>query len=92
MVPANPSTPLKKKNDLLLKAENIQVEKDQTEWDDLKSYSNRQKRLTPLGGFVGKITFTGDLELFREILAWGELLHVGKSVVKGNGWYRIEAA
>ena len=60
-------------------------------WVDTQSYSVRQHRRTPTGGFVGTATFTGSLvpEL-RELLAWGELLHVGKDVVKGNGWYQIE--
>ena len=34
-------------------------------------------------------TFVGDLAPFRELLAWGELIHVGKSAVKGNGYYKI---
>ena len=45
----------------------------------------------PIGGLQGKVTFVGDLEPFRELLTWGELVHVGKSAVKGNGWYKIVA-
>jgi hypothetical protein len=44
----------------------------------------------PIGGIVGKATFVGNLGPFRELLVWGELIHVGKSCVKGNGWYVIE--
>jgi len=35
--------------------------------------------------------FAGDLTPFREILLWGELIHVGKSCVKGNGWYKVDS-
>jgi len=75
---------------LLARAEEVICCEDATYWDDLKSYSRRLGRKTPLGGFVGRVTFTGELTPFRELLAWGELIHVGKSCVKGNGWYQIE--
>jgi hypothetical protein len=42
-----------------------------------------------MSGITGQITFTGDLSPFRDLLAWGELIHVGRSAVKGNGWYKI---
>jgi CRISPR-associated endoribonuclease Cas6 len=63
---------------------------DQTRWVDVASYSARQHRATPIGGFVGSATFEGDLKELRELLVWGELLHVGKNAVKGDGLYRIE--
>ena len=63
---------------------------DSTHWEDVQSYSRRQNRTTPIGGIQGKATFKGDLAPFRELLVWGELIHVGKNAVKGNGWYRIE--
>jgi CRISPR-associated endoribonuclease Cas6 len=62
-----------------------------TRWQELKSYSTRQKRTTPIGGLVGSATFEGDLAPFLYLLVMGELLHVGKSVVKGDGWYKITA-
>ena len=63
---------------------------DQTRWEEVKSYSHRQHRSMYISGVEGRVTFTGNLEPFRELLVWGEVIHVGKSVVKGNGWYRIE--
>ncbi|SRR6266487_1041896 len=62
---------------------------DNTHWEEVHSYSQRQRRLTPISGFVGKATFMGNLAPFRELLIWGELVHVGKNVVKGNGWYKV---
>jgi len=72
-------------------AQGIKCCEDTTRWEDLPSYSHRLKRSTPVGGLLGSATFTGDLTPFRELLVWGELVHVGKSCVKGNGWYHIDA-
>ncbi len=77
--------------ELLQLAETIDCVDDATRWEEVQSYSHRQKRLMPISGFQGRATFVGDMEPFRELLAWGELVHIGKSVVKGNGWYKIEA-
>jgi CRISPR-associated endoribonuclease Cas6 len=73
-----------------LLASDVVCAEDNTHWEDLHSYSQRLKRATPIGGIQGKATFTGNLTPFRELLAWGELIHVGKNTVKGNGWFRIE--
>ncbi|MDQ2888601.1 MAG: CRISPR system precrRNA processing endoribonuclease RAMP protein Cas6 [Chloroflexota bacterium] len=70
-------------------ADDIRCKVDQTRWQELKSYSARQKRSTPIGGLIGSATFEGDLAPFLDLLVIGELLHVGKSVVKGDGWYEI---
>jgi hypothetical protein len=63
---------------------------DETHWEDVGSYSSRQRKTTPIGGFIGRASYEGDITPIRELLVWGELLHVGKNVVKGNGIYRIE--
>ncbi len=76
--------------ELLQLAETVQCVDDATSWEEVQSYSHRQKRLMPISGFQGRTTFAGDLKPFLELLAWGELIHIGKSVVKGNGWYKIE--
>jgi hypothetical protein len=70
-------------------ADRVQCSVDHTRWQELKSYSNRQKRSTPTSGLIGTATFEGNLEPFLALLVIGELIHVGKNVVKGNGWYHI---
>ena len=75
--------------EVMAQAEAVQVVEDHTRWVDLRSYSTRLGRATPRGGFVGRVTFAGDLEPFLPWLVWGEVVHVGKDAVKGNGWYRI---
>ena len=73
-------------------ARQVRLVEDATRWVELESYSTRQSRSTPIGGFVGRATYEGDLEPFLPWLVWGQVLHVGKDAVKGNGWYRVEAA
>ncbi|MBV9258217.1 MAG: CRISPR system precrRNA processing endoribonuclease RAMP protein Cas6 [Ktedonobacteraceae bacterium] len=77
------------KSEWLNRADAIRCSNDQTRWVELKSYSNRQRRSTPIGGLIGSATFEGDLTPFLDLLVMGELIHVGKNVVKGDGWYKI---
>jgi CRISPR/Cas system endoribonuclease Cas6 (RAMP superfamily) len=42
-----------------------------------------------LSGFVGEVSFEGDLAPFVPYLKLGEYVHVGKNAVFGNGWYEI---
>ncbi len=59
-------------------------------WVDTQSYSTRQHKRVPIGGFVGTASYAGTLSpALRELLVWGELVHVGKNAVKGDGWYQI---
>lgn len=59
-------------------------------WIDTKSHSSRQQRSLPIGGFLGKAMVRGSLSYqLRQLLVWGELLHVGKNTMKGAGWYQI---
>lgn len=76
-----------KKNAWLHLADGIRCIQDATQWQEVQSYSNRQKRATPIGGIIGSATFEGDLSPFLDLLVLGELIHVGKNVVKGDGWY-----
>ncbi|GAB4440179.1 MAG: CRISPR system precrRNA processing endoribonuclease RAMP protein Cas6 [Anaerolineae bacterium] len=60
-------------------------------WDKRERYSRRQARRMELGGVVGTVVYSGDLAPYRPLLALGELTHVGKAVVFGNGQIRVEA-
>lgn len=81
---------MQQRQQLVERADQIRCIEDATYWEEVGSYSRRQQRITPISGLRGHATFAGDLTPFREILTWGEVMHVGKSCVKGNGWYRIE--
>ena len=77
------------KYNLVGQAEAIETVVDETRWVELDSYSTRRRGRTPIGGFVGRATFRGDLASFLPWLIWGQFTHVGKNAVKGDGWYRI---
>ena len=78
---------------LVAEATRLRLLRDDTRWVDLSSYSARQARSTPIGGFIGRCSWEGEVSpQLRELLVWGELLHVGKNAVKGAGHYRIACA
>jgi len=75
---------------LVRSAEAVRTVRDDTRWVELRSYSTRQRRATPIGGLVGRVTFCADnWTPFLPWLVWGQFTHVGKDAVKGNGWYRL---
>jgi hypothetical protein len=78
--------------DWLTRAEMVRCIEDTTHWEEVRSYSRRTHQSSPVGGLMGSVTFSGDLTPFREFLVWGEVAHVGKNSVKGNGWYKIGEA
>jgi hypothetical protein len=71
------------------RAEAIAVE-ESTRWADVFRYSGRHGRGIPIGGLVGEVRLRGDLTPFLPLLLWGELAHVGKDAVLGNGGYVVE--
>jgi hypothetical protein len=77
--------------DLLQRAERVQLIEDGTRWVEWESYSTRRHASTPNSGFLGAATYRGELAPFLPWLLWGQFTHVGKDAVKGNGWYCQEA-
>jgi CRISPR-associated endoribonuclease Cas6 len=75
--------------DMIASAEKIEVEKSSLQWYDWERYSTRQKSRMKLGGFVGEISFSGNLKDFLPLLKLGELTHVGKGTTFGLGKYSI---
>ena len=57
-----------------------------TEWSRV---SGRQHQPIEMGGLIGRVTYQGDLVPYLPLLALGELVHVGKGTVFGNGQYHI---
>ena len=70
-------------------AEQIQTADDQTRWVERSRFSRRRDVSHDLSGFVGAVTFRGDMTPFRPLLRIGEYVHVGKNAVFGNGWFVI---
>jgi len=76
---------------LIAAAGRVQVVENRLRWEELASYSTRQRRATPIGGLLGDVALVAeDWSLFWPWLVWGQFTQVGKDVVKGNGCYRIE--
>jgi hypothetical protein len=70
-------------------AEEIRTVADSTRWVESSRYSRRREVTHDLSGFVGEVSFEGDLAPFIPYLKLGEYVHVGKNAVFGNGWYKI---
>lgn len=77
---------------LIERARTVETTFDSTRWVEVESHSSRTGRWNPLGGYIGTITFRGELGPFLPWLVWGMLTHVGKSATRGNGLYRIRSA
>lgn len=55
-----------------------------------KRYSRSQGKKIKMDGFLGEITFEGELAEFMPFIKLGELLHMGKGTVYGLGKYKIK--
>jgi hypothetical protein len=63
---------------------------DETGWVDVQSYSRARGRATPIGGLVGQARWRIESPEILAWLLWGQSLHVGKNVAKGDGYFRVE--
>jgi hypothetical protein len=78
------------KNALLSQADAVRLAYDGTRWVALNGYSARQRAPTALSGLLGPAVYEADdFSPFLPLLRWGEIAHVGKHAVKGNGLYRL---
>ena len=75
--------------EVLAAAAAVKIAESKLRWHDWERYSARQGTRMALGGFVGRITFAGDLGPWLPLLRLGEVLHVGKGTAFGLGKYRI---
>lgn len=79
-----------KYRELIKGAKNIRIKKRSLKWIDWERYSNRQQTRMKLGGFVGDITFGGQLGKFLPYIILGQHIHVGKGTSFGLGKYEIQ--
>lgn len=77
---------------LIDRAAEVRIVQSETDWRDWSRFSGRQKQRVEMGGLVGQVTYAGDLRPYLPLLALGELVHVGKGTVFGNGQYRVVAS
>lgn len=59
-------------------------------WTENERYSNRQKSKMSLGGILGEVYFTEDIDKIDDMLIACELIHIGKNTTFGLGKYIIK--
>jgi hypothetical protein len=59
-------------------------------WCDWARYSNRQQQKMVLGGVLGELELSGQLQPFLPLIQIGQWLHVGNKTTFGMGLYTIE--
>jgi len=70
-------------------ANDVKIKERNIKWYDWERYSSRQGTRMKLGGFLGNITFEGDLRKFIPFIKLGEYIHIGKQTSFGLGKYEI---
>lgn len=76
---------------IIEQAKGIELARADVRWAQWERFSGRQEKRIKMGGVVGTLTYRGELAPFRPLLALGEVIHVGKATVFGNGCYQIVA-
>ncbi len=71
------------------RAEGIAIPQTDVQMTVTPRCSTDQQQRINLGGIVGSVTYCGDMAPFLPLLRLGELIHVGKGAVFGNGQYRV---
>lgn len=75
--------------EIIRRACEVHLVRDKTFWVTIGRYSSRQGRRIPLEGFVGRAVYEGPLAEFLPLLLLGELIHVGKGTVFGQGKFAL---
>jgi CRISPR-associated endoribonuclease Cas6 len=74
---------------LIERAKEVKVREKNLRWYDWSRYSGRQETRINMGGFVGEISFEGNIGPFKPLISAGEILHVGKGTGFGLGRYVV---
>jgi CRISPR-associated endoribonuclease Cas6 len=71
------------------RAEGVRTVSSTTDWMERFRTSSKTRQRHELSGFVGQVTYEGNLNEFLPWLTLGELVHVGKHTAWGMGQYQI---
>lgn len=74
---------------LIDRAKDVTIVTRRLQWYDWERYSARQQVRMKMGGFVGHVTYAGNLAPFLPFLRLGAMVHVGKGATFGLGKYDI---
>jgi hypothetical protein len=86
--PPEEAAPTLDKAALLALADSVSLTNDQTRWQELWSFSARQKKTIPIGGLLGSATYRAPRPVWSALLPyllWGTVTNIGKNAVKGDG-------
>ena len=75
---------------IIEQSKEIKVKEKNLRWYDWERYSGRQETRIKMGGFIGDITFEGNIEPFMALIRAGEVLHLGKGTGFGLGKYEVK--
>lgn len=75
--------------ELIEKSKNIDTGENMTSWFQYNRYSTKQKQSLIVGGYLGEVTYRGDLKDFYPCLQIGKYVHTGKYTTSGLGKYEI---
>ena len=75
--------------ELLPILDSIQIVTDETHWQESWSHNRRDGTDKPNGGFIGKVTYVGNIAPLLPYILMGQGIQVGKNAVKGSGWYDV---
>ena len=70
-------------------SDEIDIIEDETRWQEVTRYSNRQKRTMKMGGVQGAMVFSGELSPFLPFLRYCEIVHLGKQTAFGLGLIQV---
>ena len=73
----------------LIEASTAVTQNSRLRWLRKDRYSYRTEKSVPMGGFIGKARFIGELEPFLPFIYLGEYLHIGHHTAFGFGQYCI---
>jgi len=75
--------------DLVNSAQKVDVVLENKEWQDIRRFQTQKNMEMFLGGYIGEISYEGDINRFWQWLKVGELIHVGKNCAFGLGKYQV---
>ncbi|WP_447977304.1 CRISPR system precrRNA processing endoribonuclease RAMP protein Cas6 [Candidatus Nitrospira bockiana] len=71
------------------RAEAVKTVSCRIRWEDRDRRSWKTGHAHDMGGFIGEVTYEGELAEFLPLLILGQYTHVGKYAVWGNGRYEM---
>lgn len=67
----------------------VRLVNKQLQWQDWERYSNRKEQRMKFRGFVGTVTYQGELKPLLPLIMLGQYLHIGNKTSFGMGKYEI---